>query len=144
MTDLVGKRVSIAGKRATVCYVGQIDDQEGLWVGLDWDDRSRGKHDGNYGGKRYFSCRDGRASASFMRHEKFLASIDAAISIANAVRMRYAGPTATNADQQEGMFVQTASNRVVPVQLVVLKNNDPLDKLSSVALGDLNVGHVVR
>lgn len=144
MTDLVGKRLSVGGKRATVCYVGEIDDQEGQWVGLDWDDRSRGKHDGSYGGRRYFSCRNGQASASFMRHEKFLACMDPALSIADAIRIRYAGPRETTADQKDDMFVKTSSNRIVPVQLVVLENSDILDHLSSVALGGLNVEHVVR
>ena len=31
--------------KATIRYVGSVDGQEGCWVGLEWDDISRGKHD---------------------------------------------------------------------------------------------------
>ena len=48
----VGDRVQIDGKNASVRYVGSIDGQDGIWVGLEWDDESRGKHDGSHLGKR--------------------------------------------------------------------------------------------
>lgn len=36
---------------------GTEEDEEDLWIGIEWDDAShRGKHDGSINGKRYFSC----------------------------------------------------------------------------------------
>ncbi len=52
----VGARLQIGRDRATVRYVGPVDGQVGQWVGLEWDDPARGKHDGSTGGKQYFVC----------------------------------------------------------------------------------------
>lgn len=144
MTDLLGSRISIAGKRACVCFVGQLEDQEGQWVGLDWDDPNRGKHDGIYNGKRYFSCRDVRLSGTFMRLEKLLESMDATICVAEAIRRRYQGsPQTHKRERQEDMFVSTSSNREVPVQLVVNGREKPLNTLSSAALVRMNICDMV-
>ena len=52
-------------------YIGPVKGQEGTWVGLEWDDTSRGKHDGTTGGVKYFSCLSGGSTAgSFVRSEK--------------------------------------------------------------------------
>ena len=52
----VGFRLQIGRDRATVRYVGPVNGQVGEWVGLEWDDPTRGKHDGSTGGKQYFVC----------------------------------------------------------------------------------------
>jgi len=41
---------------ATVRYLGSVVNQKGWWVGVEWDDPARGKHDGAHGGVRYFDC----------------------------------------------------------------------------------------
>lgn len=83
-----GSRICIGRYRCTVRYVGLIEGQKGIWVGIEWDDGSRGKHDGTHQGKRYFSCRrQGHACATFVRYAKirehdvaFGKSIESAIS----------------------------------------------------------------
>uniref|UniRef100_A0A9J7YEQ2 Tubulin folding cofactor E n=1 Tax=Cyprinus carpio carpio TaxID=630221 RepID=A0A9J7YEQ2_CYPCA len=56
--DAVGRRVSCDGERATVCYVGpSVSAPAALWLGVEWDNPERGKHDGNHEGVRYFTCR---------------------------------------------------------------------------------------
>lgn len=85
----VGRRVSCGGERATVRYVGPVPPTAGelmaevkghlqasvqlsvavppgVWLGLEWDEPSRGKHDGSHDGVQYFSCRyqPGRTSRS--------------------------------------------------------------------------------
>lgn len=66
-----GCRVQILKDRATVRYIGTVRGQEGTWVGVEWDDPSRGKHDGTTGGVRYFTCESGHPTAgSFVRMEK--------------------------------------------------------------------------
>ena len=37
------------GARAVVRYTGAVAGQEGEWVGVEWDDPTRGKHDGSHG-----------------------------------------------------------------------------------------------
>lgn len=52
----VGTRISHSGSLGTVRYVGSVDGTQGIWLGVEWDDLKRGKHDGVKDGRRYFSC----------------------------------------------------------------------------------------
>ena len=86
----VGCRVETRdGARATVRYVGPVVGQDGEWVGVEWDDPTRGKHDGSYGGTRYFECAanpaDGATPASFVRPLK----IRPGVTFAEALRTKY-------------------------------------------------------
>lgn len=62
----VGYRVEVGGNRGTIRYIGPLDGYDGQWVGIEWDDQKRGKHDGAVAGKRYFHA-NGEKSASFVR-----------------------------------------------------------------------------
>lgn len=48
----IGQRIQVGQHRASVRYVGTVKGQEGKWIGLDWDDAARGKHDGSLDGER--------------------------------------------------------------------------------------------
>ncbi|KAJ7137777.1 outer arm dynein light chain 1 [Mycena epipterygia] len=61
-----GTRLRLAGHTATVRFVGAVDNTSGIWLGVEWDDPLRGKHDGVKDGKRYFTCRIQNAG-SFIR-----------------------------------------------------------------------------
>lgn len=52
-----GSRIRYAGAVGTVRYLGPVHNTPGNWLGVEWDDPKRGKHDGVKDGKRYFSCR---------------------------------------------------------------------------------------
>ncbi|RPD80376.1 hypothetical protein L226DRAFT_500829 [Lentinus tigrinus ALCF2SS1-7] len=52
----VGTRITHSGSLGTVRYVGPVDGTQGVWLGIEWDDPKRGKHDGVKDGKRYFTC----------------------------------------------------------------------------------------
>jgi len=112
-----GQRVA-AGKegfRATVRYVGPVEGQEGQWAGLEWDDATRGKHDGTVGGKSYFRCAPG--GGSLVRVEKLARGVP----FAAALRGRYAGGEGSAEGEGEAeaeMVVMTASQRTVAVELV--------------------------
>lgn len=67
--DAVGRRVSCGGERATVRYVGPVPPTAGLWLGVEWDNADRGKHDGSHEGVQYFTCRLPTAG-SFVRPAK--------------------------------------------------------------------------
>ena len=53
----VGQRISYGGEICTIRYVGKVDGTKGEWLGVEWDDPTRGKHSGEANGKRYFTCR---------------------------------------------------------------------------------------
>ena len=50
----IGQRLSYSGSLCTVRYIGPVAGTEGEWLGVEWDNVSRGKHSGQHGGKRYF------------------------------------------------------------------------------------------
>lgn len=53
----VGQRRSYDGALCTVRYVGEVAGTAGgTWFGVEWDDPTRGKHDGVHKGVRYFTC----------------------------------------------------------------------------------------
>lgn len=64
-----GTRVESDGHYATVKFVGEVPPTSGIWVGVEWEDPSRGKHDGCYEGVRYFSTEHPTAG-SFLRPKK--------------------------------------------------------------------------
>lgn len=52
--NCIGSRVDCEGHRGTVKYVGTVGNTKGQWLGIDWDDPIRGKHNGTYDGVEYF------------------------------------------------------------------------------------------
>lgn len=52
----VGQRRSFDGHLSTIRYVGTVQGTTGDWLGVEWDDASRGKHSGEHKGVRYFTC----------------------------------------------------------------------------------------
>ncbi|KAI1007369.1 hypothetical protein K3495_g847 [Podosphaera aphanis] len=90
----VGDRVSFsttsspARESCTIRYIGNVDGFSGLWLGVEWDDVSRGKHDGSLQGKRYFKCLSSSSTAgSFVRPNR---PADPKRSFLEAVRDKYA------------------------------------------------------
>ncbi|VDK75737.1 unnamed protein product [Litomosoides sigmodontis] len=63
---VVGDRVEVGGNRGTIKYIGAVQGYDGEWVGIDWDNPERGRHDGSAKGKRYFQANSAK-SASFIR-----------------------------------------------------------------------------
>lgn len=62
-------RIKVQGFYGTIKYVGSVENHPGIWVGVEWDDVSRGKHDGVVNGIRYFQTSD-PYSGSMVRIEK--------------------------------------------------------------------------
>lgn len=50
----VERKVCVGTYTGVVRYVGPLPNTESIWVGVEWDDSSRGKHDGTHNGIRYF------------------------------------------------------------------------------------------
>ena len=53
----VCQRLSYSGNICTVRYVGEVAGTKGTWLGVEWDDTTRGKHAGEHEGVKYFFCR---------------------------------------------------------------------------------------
>ena len=87
----IGSRVLISGRHfATLLYVGPVSGQSGEWAGLEWDDPTRGKHDGSHNGHRYFQPQLSHSKAcSFVRLPKLLETADFGITLEEALQQRY-------------------------------------------------------
>lgn len=55
-THHIGQRISYDGAACTVRFIGGVAGTTGSWLGVEWDDAARGKHDGSHKGTRYFTC----------------------------------------------------------------------------------------
>ncbi|EGP91829.1 uncharacterized protein MYCGRDRAFT_107794 [Zymoseptoria tritici IPO323] len=64
----IGQRLSLKGQLCTIRYIGPVSDKAGEWVGVEWDDTTRGKHNGTHQGVNHFECRSSSPTAgSFLR-----------------------------------------------------------------------------
>jgi hypothetical protein len=94
----IGQRVSYDGALCTVRYVGEVAGTSGAWLGVEWDDASRGKHDGCHKGVRYFTCISKLpTAASFVRPTR---PADKPQSFIGALREKYASEPGTTPSQQ--------------------------------------------
>lgn len=53
----VGGRIQCSDFIGTIKYIGTLEGHSSTWLGIDWDDPTRGKHNGNLNGKQYFEAR---------------------------------------------------------------------------------------
>lgn len=65
----IGERVECEGHRGTVLFIGEVPPTKGAWLGVEWDNPTRGKHDGSHEGIKYFETSHPNAG-SFVRTNK--------------------------------------------------------------------------
>jgi tubulin-specific chaperone E len=122
---LLGGRVRDGdGYRATVRYIGPVaaaKNKEEEWLGVVWDDPSRGKHDGSCvddAGNlhRYFSCAFG--AGSFVKKTK----VNLGRSLVEALQDRYVtldAPTITETNSTlQDAFVTTSKGNQKAIEFV--------------------------
>ncbi|CAH8450119.1 unnamed protein product [Heterobilharzia americana] len=83
--SLIGRRVVHKESFGTICYVGELPNSKDFWLGVNWDDASRGRHDGTYNGVRYFQTKN-PTSGSFVKPSK----VSLGTSLEEALVYRYA------------------------------------------------------
>ncbi|XP_030303881.1 tubulin-specific chaperone E [Calypte anna] len=82
--EAMGRRILCGSEYGTVRYVGSVSPTAGIWLGVEWDNPQRGKHDGTYEGTQYFKCRYPKGG-SFIRPNKANFGVD----FLTAVKDRY-------------------------------------------------------
>lgn len=120
MEVVVGDRVeSVDGARAFARWTGEVEGRAGTWIGVEWDDETRGKHDGVVDGKRLFTCArksacDGGArTASLVRPHKIASSR----TFAQAFRARYARGLDDGEEAANDMYIRTERGHKMRVEL---------------------------
>ncbi|KAJ2024456.1 hypothetical protein IWW57_003726 [Coemansia sp. S610] len=85
--NALGRWISVNGDGGIVRYVGPVDGTSGTWLGVEWANPERGKHNGSKDGKQYFTCKSvGTNSGSFIR---CVDRIDWGQTLLDAARSRY-------------------------------------------------------
>jgi len=122
----IGDRVALNEEKATVCYIGEVPPTKGEWLGVEWDNPSRGKHNGSKDGIQYFKCNH-LTGGSFIRESK----VSSGMSFLKAVKKRYIDD---NIEEFETVSFQTKK-----VELVGCDSKHDLNSLKSISLLNCNV-----
>uniref|UniRef100_A0A8C4KU01 Tubulin-specific chaperone E n=1 Tax=Equus asinus TaxID=9793 RepID=A0A8C4KU01_EQUAS len=105
------------------------DVSAGFWLGVEWDNPERGKHDGSHEGTVYFKCRH-PTGGSFIRPNK----VNFGVDFLTALKNRYVLEDGPEEDGKEQIV--TIGNRTV--QTVgfdsVIKRQSQLNKLEDISL----------
>ena len=147
---LVGDRAAIEGGRLTVRFFGALNGKDGIWVGVEWDDPSRGKHDGSLDGQQYFSCCGSGPCGSFLKLEKYQQLASQGCSLGEALFERYSDTVRDEAVAvgRSSRTILTASEKPLAVQLLehqkVQARQADLQRLERASLPAAGVAHVVR
>ncbi|KAJ7685581.1 hypothetical protein DFH06DRAFT_1358117 [Mycena polygramma] len=137
MLPAEGTRLRLGDHTGTVKFVGEVDGTSGIWLGVEWDDPERGKHDGVKDGKRYFTCRV-RNAGSFIRPTP---NIFYGTSFLKALYSKYV--ELPHGSQSQEMVLLGSSNGVIEVEAVDLDKIRGkfahLDRLREVSLDSESV-----
>lgn len=91
-----GRRLSYDGFLCTVRYVGPLAGTAGEWLGVEWDDATRGKHNGQHKGQQIFQClSNASTAASFVKSSR---KIDAEQTVVEAIKAKYGSAGAPDLD----------------------------------------------
>ncbi|KAI2521908.1 tubulin folding cofactor E [Homo sapiens] len=94
--DVIGRRVEVNGEHATVRFAGVVPPVAGPWLGVEWDNPERGKHDGSHEGTVYFKCRH-PTGGSFIRPNK----VNFGTDFLTAIKNRYVLEDGPEEDRKE-------------------------------------------
>ncbi|XP_037677432.1 tubulin-specific chaperone E isoform X1 [Choloepus didactylus] len=127
--DVIGRRVEVNGEHATVRFSGLVPPVAGLWLGVEWDNPERGKHDGSHEGTVYFKCRH-PTGGSFIRPNK----VNFGVNFLTAIKNRYVLEDEPEEDGKE-QIVKIGNK---PVETIgfdsIKKRQSQLSKLQEISL----------
>lgn len=145
-----GDRAELEGCRVTVRFSGQLSGKDGHWVGVEWDDATKGKHDGALEGQQYFTCSRPGPCGSFIKLESFQKKALQGCSLQEALRDRYSSTVRDQdiAQGQSSRHILTAGEKSLAVQLLehqrVQDRQADLQQLERATLIGAGVATVVK
>ena len=103
----MGRRIEYQKAFGTVKYCGPLkhdagkhNDPNQIWLGVEWDDVSRGRHNGTVEGVKYFETENGQNSGTLLKAEK----ANFGINIYDGILLRYFNQK-ENKENKENAYV---------------------------------------
>lgn len=125
-----------------VRWIGNISGKDGKWLGIEWDDLSKGKHSGCYEGVQYFVTRF-PGHGSFLKEPVFLEGKVQGRGISAAIFDKYADKTVQDLSE---CYVPTIKNSKKPIELVgaekVLKKQEQVSNIKEIALQSCYISEI--
>lgn len=106
-----GDRIQVDDNISTIRYIGAVDASDGEWLGVEWDDASRGKHSGEKDGRSYFTCR----YMSVCTHQ-CVQTVDINLSLDQVPRSRLVHPLQPKARPPRHNATSCNKGKVPPVE----------------------------
>lgn len=137
-----GQRARVEDQFCTVRYCGPVQRQEGIWIGLEWDDAARGKHSGTVEGVTYYRT-ETEGAGSMMREEAFAEKRARERTLREALLWKYTEHL--EVDQAE-LYANTVRNNKKQIELLgtaqVLRFQQQLQNTIEVALQSLDISSI--
>ncbi|KAI8881961.1 hypothetical protein K501DRAFT_324212 [Backusella circina FSU 941] len=136
----IGSRIQVGKDRATILFIGSITGTKGEWLGIEWDDPNRGKHNGTHQDKHYFDCRY-PTSGSFIRFHP--EKVQTGRSFMDALKDRYLDDidtTATYDKNKDKSELYWGGNKDIVVETYgfekIMREQQQLGQLKVVGLAE--------
>jgi len=135
--------------KATIRYIGPVatsEKKDTTWIGVEWDDSSRGKHNGSVTLEdgtliQYFETNGGINSASFLKPSK----VDPGIAVSEALKTRYVtldAPQIAPGNVFAEHHANTVRGRAKPIEFfgeMKIRMHQQISDLKQVALRDMGI-----
>lgn len=145
MTVYEGRRLVFDGALCTVRYKGPLEGTSGEWLGVEWDDPLRGKHNGTHKGKAIFQCLSASSTAaSFIRPSR---KSDVTKTILAAIKYKYEQAPKSNGSLQGPGYeiIEISKKKVEEVGFEKIKQQmSHLENLKIVLVDQLNVAGLTQ
>ena len=152
---ILGRRIENLKEISTVKYVGPLKhqtdraDADQVWLGIQWDNPERGKHNGTVEGYQYFICDDGLNSGSLLKHDK----ANFGINIFDGIHIKYSKKGADkpshlnklgiNVEYDEEAYFETKKRYKKKVEFwgfdKIWQKLSDLEHLKELSLSNLNI-----
>ncbi|KAG0256650.1 hypothetical protein BG011_004377 [Mortierella polycephala] len=128
----VSQRIEVDNFRGTVRYFGPVPPTKGEWIGVEWDEKERGKHSGEHNGTQYFQCLF-PGTGSFTRYSNKVHTGDTLLAIlkeryvqdkTNPVEKLYLGESKIEVDVYDFERVKKIQSKLHMLQIVGLAHTN--------------------
>uniref|UniRef100_A0A8C3TFM5 Tubulin-specific chaperone E n=1 Tax=Chelydra serpentina TaxID=8475 RepID=A0A8C3TFM5_CHESE len=136
-SDVLSRRILCDTEYATVRYAGSVPPTTGLWLGVEWDNPQRGKHNGNHEGIQYFKCSH-PTGGSFIRPNKANFGVD----FLTAVKNRYGlnDEQDVECEKENALVIGKKTVELVGFDSII-EQQSQLNKLVDISVSECAVSH---